>query len=334
MQGIEYVEFNITNVCNLNCTNCRNFNNYAFAGHQSWEQYVDTYTEWSKKFDIRTLAILGGEPMLHPEFLDWVHGIAKLWPTSQLVIVTNGTQFSRWPTLYQELYQYQDRLVINVSEHNQLNLLNTMQTIENFLTGPLTKEKLTGENSWQLCSRTILSDIPRDERIQLTDYKQLSPRHKDLTDRYLNDFPINQYENYIDNNGMRVLLTKEWNFRTTAVIHDPETNTVSLHDNNPETAVNVCGSCHHFKEGKLYKCGILAQLPDFTKQFKVDITPGQQELIDNYQPAEYTWTADELDIFTDGLNRFAPIPQCRLCPVNTNATKISAGVKKIKLTKI
>jgi hypothetical protein len=34
---LSYAEFYITHVCNLNCPDCNRFNNYAFKGHQRWD---------------------------------------------------------------------------------------------------------------------------------------------------------------------------------------------------------------------------------------------------------------------------------------------------------
>ena len=91
MFNLTYVEFYITNVCNLNCTNCNRFNNYAFSGHQHWAEYQKVYAEWANRINPQKISILGGEPMLNPTFIDWVEGILRLWPSTVVSVVTNGT---------------------------------------------------------------------------------------------------------------------------------------------------------------------------------------------------------------------------------------------------
>jgi organic radical activating enzyme len=115
---LPYIEFYITNVCNLNCSNCRSFNNFSFKGHQRWEDFKDQYQAWAEILDIDMISILGGEPMLNPDFLQWLNGIALLWSGSNIVINTNGTQLDRWPELYGILKKYQGRISISIDRHD------------------------------------------------------------------------------------------------------------------------------------------------------------------------------------------------------------------------
>lgn len=88
---LTYSELNITNVCNYSCTHCQSFNNYAFKGHQRWNDYKDKYELLSKQIDIDIIQLIGGEPTLNPDFYEWLDGVSKLWPKSKLQIATNGT---------------------------------------------------------------------------------------------------------------------------------------------------------------------------------------------------------------------------------------------------
>ena len=92
---LQYSELNITNVCNYSCTHCQSFNNYAFKGHQRWDDYKDEYKLLSKQIDIDIIQLIGGEPTLNPDFYKWLDGVSKLWPRSQLQIATNGTALDK-----------------------------------------------------------------------------------------------------------------------------------------------------------------------------------------------------------------------------------------------
>jgi organic radical activating enzyme len=137
MIEIEFADFYITNVCNLNCTDCNRFNNFTFKGHERWADYSAEYTKWAAIVDIKHIVILGGEPMLNPDFLLWVDGIMGLWPTSKVEILTNGTQFSRWPELYDRLKN--TRLSVRMSAHSNEVMQNAQIGIDQFLIAPYVK---------------------------------------------------------------------------------------------------------------------------------------------------------------------------------------------------
>lgn len=90
MKHLYYVEFYITNHCNITCKNCNRFNNHKISGSANWEAYRDIYKEWSKLLDIKNIAILGGEPLLHPKLDNIVTDVRSWWPASNIEITTNG----------------------------------------------------------------------------------------------------------------------------------------------------------------------------------------------------------------------------------------------------
>jgi organic radical activating enzyme len=92
---LKYTEIYITNVCNYSCTHCQSLNNFAFKGHQQWDDYCNEYTKLSNIIEFDTIQIIGGEPTLNPDFEKWVDGISNLWPNSKLQIATNGTRLDK-----------------------------------------------------------------------------------------------------------------------------------------------------------------------------------------------------------------------------------------------
>ena len=127
---LKYSEINITNVCNYSCTHCQSFNNYAFKGHQRWDDYKDEYEKLSKQLDIDVIQIIGGEPSLNPDFKKWVKGISNLWPTSKLQISTNGTKLDKITNeIYDVLAKNNGTLWITCHDinlyDNFLNFINT-----------------------------------------------------------------------------------------------------------------------------------------------------------------------------------------------------------------
>lgn len=76
---LDYAEFYITNVCNLTCNGCNRFNSFRIKGWQAWSQYKSIYEKWSQQLNIGIISIMGGEPLLNPEFYQWVDEQIKEW---------------------------------------------------------------------------------------------------------------------------------------------------------------------------------------------------------------------------------------------------------------
>ena len=84
------LEIYITNECNLTCSNCNRYNNYDFTGHYYWKDQEELLTAWSKRITSPLITLIGGEPSLHPGLTEWITGVKKLWPSSDIMVQTNG----------------------------------------------------------------------------------------------------------------------------------------------------------------------------------------------------------------------------------------------------
>ena len=132
---VDKIEFYITNVCNLTCKDCNRYNNYNFKGWQNWNDYKDIYAEWAKKIDITNIVLLGGEPLLNPSICEWISGIRKLWPKSNIQIITNGTHLNSVPGLYEAIKNTSSW--VQVSVHNVGDIDQHFQNIRKFLKEPI-----------------------------------------------------------------------------------------------------------------------------------------------------------------------------------------------------
>lgn len=340
MDLLNYSEFYITNVCNLNCINCNRFNNFAFSGHQYWKDHADQYKQWSNIVDIREIGIIGGEPLLNPDFPNWLHGIAKLWPNSKIKILTNGTQFKKWPELYSWLNQYSGRVEIHVSRHSYTHKQETLADIEGFIQAPFVKTSIVNINLWKE-SYNRIKDTAWPECNHPNAFENL-PRHiqeechtvHGVSPEIFNDtvFDIE----YLDRNNIKIVFKLFNWFNNSTVCHDQTTNQLWLNRSNPVKAFDVCYSknCHHFIRGKLYKCGPVGLLPEFIKQFPVNITSEENKLINDYEPAEFNWPKEKFQLFLSNLKDEIPIAQCTFCPETLSPIRFEASTKKHKIIKI
>ena len=88
---LDVVEVHVVDHCNLNCTGCLHFTPFAVKWFADVNRISDDLTALRKKFcKIRHITLLGGEPLLHPEYEKIVAAVKKVSPESLITIVTNG----------------------------------------------------------------------------------------------------------------------------------------------------------------------------------------------------------------------------------------------------
>lgn len=89
---LQHLQFHVIDNCNLNCKRCQHFSNIAnkdsFASYDDIKRDFDRLQELFD--DIRTIAILGGEPLLNPELPKYCYMIHEHFEHAQIEIITNG----------------------------------------------------------------------------------------------------------------------------------------------------------------------------------------------------------------------------------------------------
>lgn len=340
--NLSYSEFYITNVCNLNCTNCNRFNNFSFTGHQRWNDYVDIYKQWADILEINEIGILGGEPMLNPDFMLWINGLHTLWPDSKIKIITNGSQLNRYPELYEFVSAHAQKVKFELNFHGITQKEKVIHSLMAWLQHPIDirvdHNEYTNKlwtDSWNRIKDNSWPDCPTPQDfVNLPEWIQ-----QECIQDYRISLSIWEDEVcctiFSDANGVIVNTSMANYFNDSTVLHDPITNKLTLNNSNPKLALEVCYSkqCHHFIHGQLYKCGPVGILPEFIKQFNVEMSDDDRALINSYVPANVNWTRTQLEEFIADLKNLTVIPQCKFCPETTTVKKFDAGIKKIKLTK-
>lgn len=336
----KFLEFYITNVCNFNCDNCNRLNNYYFSGHESWDDYKDHYRAWSEKLDVENILILGGEPLLHPELLSWINGIRSLWPQSNISILSNGSRIGYWQQrgLFDVLSRTNTKLEITL--HNRSRRESLLHEILSCLPNPdfsiLSNEKWTPwinaynavkDPSWPAC-QSYLDFILLPQWIQ----DECTTIHKINWDDWL----TNTGKTEIRDHSIRdlvITLSYSEDF-VTAPLNYIGDNKFSVYNSDPEQAHKVCWSkyCTHMMHGKMYKCHHVALLPEFLKQFRVELVPEDKQLIDAYEPLESSADQQTMSQFLENLGN--PMPQCKLCPSNLKSISLQSSTDKPKVKKI
>lgn len=289
MRHINKLEFYITNVCNLTCEQCNRYNNYDFRGWQRWSDFQADYNEWGRRVTVDGIVILGGEPLLNPTINDWIRGLNTAF-NQPVQVLSNGTRLNAVAGLYDALNYFNqgkyftERNWVGITAHHADDVDKHVDAIQQFLTGPI--QDVSSEDRYG--AKLVFRDINQvTVRLWLTDTfntSNLKPAPVKIVDRRLST-----------------------------------TDQLSLYNNNPAEAHADCGFAiwknYHMIRGRLYKCGPVALMPEFDKQFSLVLSDEDRALLNSYRPLS-PWDTDQFhDEFFAELDNH--IPQCKFCPVHT-----------------
>ena len=179
--------------------------------------------------------------------------------------------------------------------------------------------------------------IRRDRRIELWVGVHNKQHKKEIYD-ILNEFMVSplktefngdnkylQYATVTDANGVRIKVEYNWWFHQGSLI--PGEQGFRLHTSDPIKAHDNCSmkECHHFIKGKLYKCGVVGVLPEFSEQHKMILDGEERELMLGYKPLTVN---DDSDTFIEFFNNLTnPIEQCKFCPEKYHGDQIYSSKK-------
>ena len=183
---------------------------------------------------IGLIAILGGEPTLHPRLWEWVAGLRELWPDSRLQIVTNGTHFTKIKNFHDQLIKYNCKLQISV-HGNHFRKQLAKDIFDTF-----------GEVKFTRYGRFM------DERPRWGHWATFEG------DEHTNSL-------WFEADSGVVIEVQNGNSLQDICFID---NDFNFHKSEPELAHANCSisRCHHMIDNKIYKCSIVGLLPEFLRQ--------------------------------------------------------------------
>ena len=89
---IEHLDIPIIRSCNLACVGCITHSNHKnIKGIVRVEDSQEWLKFWADRLNPSAVTLFGGEPLLHPEFVDWVQAVRDIWgPEMSINFNTNG----------------------------------------------------------------------------------------------------------------------------------------------------------------------------------------------------------------------------------------------------
>ncbi|SEP40933.1 radical SAM protein [Propionispora vibrioides] len=86
-----YLETNIIDSCNLKCKGCTHFSNlYTNNSIYDIELFKKDLSKLEENFNILYFRLLGGEPLLNPDLVQYIKITRTILPSTDIRIVTNG----------------------------------------------------------------------------------------------------------------------------------------------------------------------------------------------------------------------------------------------------
>ena len=108
---IPYFETHITEACNLKCRGCSHFSVFAKPKHKDIAEFEREFKRLAEIEEIGIIRLMGGEPLLNPDFMEYCRIARKYFPRTAISLVTNGILGYKLEPYKEEL----ERLQINVT---------------------------------------------------------------------------------------------------------------------------------------------------------------------------------------------------------------------------
>jgi molybdenum cofactor biosynthesis enzyme MoaA len=92
------VETHLCDHCNLNCRSCTHLCPLVTEPtFNDLEEYVRDIRTLAGKLNVHTVYLMGGEPLLHPQVIDFMRVTREVYPRWRIVIITNGLLLLKMP---------------------------------------------------------------------------------------------------------------------------------------------------------------------------------------------------------------------------------------------
>jgi len=97
------IEFNLTEHCNLSCTHCDHASPVMPSKLADLESFTRDIETLSTVLEAKELKLVGGEPLLHPQLLEFLEVARDVHIAERLIVVTNGVLLHKVPYEFWEL---------------------------------------------------------------------------------------------------------------------------------------------------------------------------------------------------------------------------------------
>lgn len=113
---LEYIVLNIVDHCNLRCKGCDHFACIAdpyYVNYETIHQDLERLSELFHQDYIMKIAVMGGEPLLHPDLLEILKDVRKHFPYTIIRLTTNGILLLKQKDEFWRVCRENDITIVN-----------------------------------------------------------------------------------------------------------------------------------------------------------------------------------------------------------------------------
>ena len=289
----KFLDIPIIRSCNLGCGGCLTFSDSKkIKGLVNLNKSKEWLRYWADKLDPEEVTIFGGEPLLHPQFIEWCREVRSLWPNVGLRINTNG--------------YYLNNLFDKISE------LFTEEIRPQFIVSIQ-----TGHDPYY---SSVKQDIDQIKNLVLQSLKEKYPNKKIEWVLWLDEPEIYKRWWRIDiddcDTGIRITTCEQHKIPWQAHYQGTEGSLKPFYDYNDSWHTDNHKFCQaknfvNLYKGKLYKCPTVAVLEHTLKTFNLPNDLDWEPYLENYSSLDIT--ADNEEITNWFSNQKHPEKVCNMC---------------------
>lgn len=185
MLTLPFLEVVVIRGCNLSCQGCTTFSDLPHAGYFTWDQGRQQLEPWLGRLELPAIGIMGGEPLMNPYLADWLLGIRKLLPHSQIRLTTNGLLLEKNWHIF-ELMRDMENTVFKISAHVEDAKLDVI--VDKIMTAVVWEPVHEfGIDRWRGKNRDFKFQIVRPTRFFKTfrnDYHNMAPHNNEPAEAF------------------------------------------------------------------------------------------------------------------------------------------------------
>ncbi|MDR0704061.1 MAG: radical SAM protein [Planctomycetaceae bacterium] len=146
--------------CNLKCEHCVSFNPFRH-GMIPKEEVINTIRQWSERISPQTIALLGGEPLLHPDYQAIAIAARNTWKQSVVTIITNGLLLPKvQDDFLKRMVDHDIEFVVSRHINTENYNRSLSETIRRFQKFGVKYEMIESQKSWVTCHSLNTDGVP------------------------------------------------------------------------------------------------------------------------------------------------------------------------------
>ena len=113
--GIPHLEMHLSHVCNLKCKHCSHYCDFSYDQPIPLQETLDSMRRWSARLVPKGVFLMGGEPLLNKDLLTYLDETPKIFPHSQIALLTNAVLLAKWgEPLAEALKRNRIKLIVSI----------------------------------------------------------------------------------------------------------------------------------------------------------------------------------------------------------------------------